>query len=182
MKLLRKVLKREQDIEALLESKCMVIILKAPDLQAQLLDHVELWETMKPEVTEDMKKNKEWPTHPLGEKCVYLHMMMTDLLKGVFNDDAPVKEAIEKLEAVSKEEIRRIVTSLKPKYKKPKEGRAWVWQLVMSDFTSPEYKSHWACLLGKSSKAVHIDMHRNKQDQLTKDLWEELKKRMPSRA
>ena len=70
------------------------------------------------------------------------------------------------------------ITDLRPKYQKPREDRVWVWYLTFSTFAGADYKQNWALLFSLGLPSIAIEPRRVTQDGLTKDLWDEMHKKM----
>jgi len=181
-KVLRKVLYSDNEVQKMLNAKSFVIIVKAPDRQAELFDHMQMWQDMRPEVNQEMKERKEFPQHPLGEKMSYMHMIMMNILKEEFEKDPEKQDtanAIAEIEKMDRGSMDKMITTMAPKHKTPKENRPWVWTVMWSDVMTEEYKVQWRKVIGKQTNSLKIDIRQGGQDKLTEELWEELKKRTP---
>ena len=71
------------------------------------------------------------------------------------------------------------ISECKAKYRSPKEGRKWVWQMQVSAMAPPTFRAHLAVLLTHSDtwQGAGIELLQTKSStpQLEKQLWKQLK-------
>jgi len=180
LKMLKKILLDSSELSSIAGAKTLVIILKTSDLQEKMKQYVTLWHDIKPEVTLEMKEKRQWPEHPLGFVHGYLHSMLIDVMKEAMASDVPTTQTLQVLESINVVDVEKIVSSVKPKHARPRDGRPWIWFLMMTDLATEEYKNCWRQLVGKSNKSITIDVKKGgQQDTLTQELWTEFKRRAP---
>ena len=186
---LRLLLYRSSEVETLLNSTGLVILVKANSLQDKLLQDLELWVSSRPQVTQEQRERREFPEHPLGPKTAYLHLKVTQVLHTLATSKPGCEElakTLVTLKGYQKAVVQSGVASLKPKFATPKAGRAWKWELFFTAVCTPELRQGWADVIrhlaATKMEEIHVDVRRGAQSQLEQELWTSLKARSePSR-
>jgi len=177
--MLKLLLYTRNDLNDLIRSNGVVIIVSDEKLQRELYALKETWYAELNKVKADKENNTEeskFVQHPMGNKEVLFHAYVVEQVRKSF-EDGDVRTACTKLLNIEPKTMAAAISCCRPKYKEPKEGRKWVWNLMVHTLSPSDIVSSWGQLVGIEKNGIKIEVSRPIQSKLEKDLWTKLKSR-----
>ena len=176
-RLLRFSLYNQNSIENLQCGSNVVIILQ---LKTAMQEQLKFYEEARPTVSQDDGMKGVFKPHPLGERKVYLLVALLEALDKVGQlKNTKYLETFAKLASTDTEVLEFSVGMFAPRFPTPKEGRPWVFELVVGALATEEFRSTLRELVAISTqfseKSVRIELARKGQTELKKALWDDLR-------
>ena len=179
-RLLRFSLYNQNSIENLQCGSNVVIILQNDSLNTAMQEQLKFYEEARPTVSQDDGMKGVFKPHPLGERKVYLLVALLEALDKVGQlKNTKYLETFAKLASTDTEVLDFSVGMFAPRFPTPKEGRPWVFELVVGALATEEFRSTLRELVAIptqfSEKIVRIELARKGQTELKKALWDDLR-------
>jgi hypothetical protein len=136
----RVLLAHERSLHALEDRCSFAIFLKTPAVQQPIEYFRDQWRTA------DKQRREAPPAEgqpqaqiPLGTQHSVVHASIFAAFKTRVPADNHARQACEMLAGMVAKDVEAAVFRLRPRHDKPKDGRTWVWQLMVSERCSAEY-------------------------------------------
>ena len=131
----------------------------------------EQWFSQLPK--KDGKQAKTDEKHPIGaHKPVILWLVFLQYVKGCEEASPPQRQAADKLLAIHVDQHEAAIGAFEPRYKTPREGRAWLWMLTLSGFCQDSYRAAITPLVKMHiTGKIKTDFARSGQSAREKALW-----------
>ena len=174
----------QQDLEAVLDAKMVVVPLQSEDLKDKMVQQSQHWDDQRPRATAEQLQTRAFTPHPLGYKKVWIHASLLDLLEPYASQAAEPPRAtavINHLLALSPEKASTVIASCKPTHPTPREGRVWKFELALHGLADTDSRAAWTTLIGLRSPDVRVEQRRVVQSDMVRSLWGTLKQRAPAR-
>ena len=185
---LRMLLQARQDLTRLADAKSTVIIIRDAKAVQDTVTLRQLWRDNKPK--QDMKQEedgvvgegkgtgktkKQFILHPMQKSLkALMHDHFCDLVIAKTASEHSAKKAAQDLKKVDVKELDLYIGDLSPKYSQPREGRAWVWNIVFSDYATPEFCKNWSLMFLDIDKYLTIAKARSTETAGEKALWKKV--------
>ena len=186
-RLLRFTLYQQNQVENLQCGATVVYILHDATLKTSMMDSMKLWEDSRPVVSQEDRVKNIWHPHPLGDRKVFLFISLLHACA----DLGPLKgshlgASLSKMASLDTELLSVFVGNFAPRFPTPREGRPWVFEMVVGALATDEFRKHLGGLIQASEqmkdRVIRIELARKGQSELKKALWDDLRHIQQSRG
>ena len=164
--LTRDYLSHKADVTQRMIAKSCACLFKSEGTKQTVAHLMQKFEDDRPQVTDEMKKNKQFPDHPSGcnRKQTYMFTCAMVLLEQEFEGNSEVgKKRAEWLRTLPIQERDQVAAIFKPKFNAPKENRTWKFDWVMSDFVLDTHRIAVAALVSAITKKDNMTVEYARQ-------------------
>lgn len=186
-RLLRMTLYQQNQIDNLQTGATLVFILHEPKVKAALVDAMKLWDDSRPTVSQEDRLKGVFHEHPLGDRKVFLTVSLLQCVLEITGmKGSALGELFATMAAMETDQLQTFIGTFAPRFPTPRDGRPWVWEMVLGGLATDEFRKLLVSLIAASAqqqeKIVRVEMARKGQTELKKALWDDLRDIQSSRG